>query len=587
MSDAEHAAGRTQRWLCVGLVAAWGGLLTAPGARAQPNQEGQEGNPFALKQSSARALPSILERDAQGKVVWLASDPSRKAIELMNVSAEERRTMQQLMAERDEQLLAAAVPHTDKIIEVLEFQRQNNAMAYDAFGRRLLAVLGEFGVRGAFNYDAQVRKAISRGAYTDLNAIVREYNLARVAEEHAVLQERAKTEPLSEILLRDSTTLQRFQQLDVAADAARLLRGRFGGEAALAKAHPELADAIENDGYWVAMSRLTDEQLAAFVSAQTGQVVDFPSPEAGEAQPPTTSAEPQAAGPALATGPSDEQLEAMRAPVSDGPTIVRRGPDGRAVRLDQPGYLAAFELMVDEGAITEAEAERLRTVIADRDAVFDQQSLRLYEYLLEAASHGPVEAAPLEQAVLHDEWRLASLMYGAWLNEQLPSPSTFHNDPRVREAIERDSLIELARIASEYDNAHIFDARIELLRMVRDGKTTADPDVAMPANIKRPWRLQQIIGDAKASYARQLRVTEPDFRGVLASLEVGPEVAESLRYVVAADGPLTEADFWVVAVKLPPAAHRQLIQRRTGYEAPEPGHFEGKTPVPATGGPGQ
>jgi len=141
----------------------------------------------------------------------------------------------------------------------------------------------------------------------------------------------------------------------------------------------------------------------------------------------------------------------------------------------------------------------------------------------------------------------------------------------------------MARIANEYDAGHIFDARIELLKMVRDEDDMDDPAIALPGNIKRPWRLQQIIRDAKASYARQLRVTEPDFRGVLADLDVEPEVAKELESVVAMDGPMTVADFWDVAVKLPFSAHRELIKERTGYEAPEPGYFEGKHPTPTTG----
>jgi|GEM_PF-4234753 len=577
---------RTLAGVLVAAVAALG----SP-ALAQPNmpegEPAQESNPFVLKQPTARELPSILKRDAEGRVVWIEGDPSRKAIDVMDVSTSDRRTMERLLAERDAQLLRAAIPNTDKIVRALEAVRTNETMRFDAFGRKIMDSLGEFGRRGAYNYDAVVRRALPRGVYTDLNAIVREYNLARIAEERAVLLARAQEEDMTEILLRDSTILQRFQQLDVAADAARMLRDHFGGDEALAKAHPGLAATIEADGFWVAMSELGDEQLAEFVSDQTDLQVSFPSPEGGEALAPLARERQDPSVRSEVTGPSDAELEAMRAPIGDGPSVARRGPDGRVVRLERSSYIEAYHLMVANGSMTDADAERLRTVIEDRDRVFDEQALRLYEFLLGSASHGRVEEGPLEEAVLNREWRRASLMYGAWLNEQLPAPSTFHNDLRVREAIEQETLIELARIANEYDNGHIFDARVELLRMVRDDETMTDPRVAMPANIKRPWRLQQIIRDAKASYARQLRVTAPEFRGILAELDVEPEVANTLRYVVAADGPMTELDFWEVAVKLPLSAHRELIQKRTGYEAPEPGFFEGKTPVPATGSPGR
>lgn len=565
-------------------------VAIATPALGQPNQPAsepaQESNPFELRQPKARELPSILERDAQGRVVWLRCDPSRKAIEVMDVSAADRRTMERLLAERDAMLLRVAVPNTDKIVRALEAVRTDETMRFDAFGRKIMDSLGEFGRRGAYHYDAAVRKALSRGVYTELNAIVREYNLARTAEARESLLARAEEEELTEFVMRDSTILQRFMQLDVAADAARMLRDHFGGDEALAKAHPELADTIEIDGYWVAMSQLSNEQLAEFVSFRTGLEVSFPSPEGEQALAPLADERQDPPALAGATDPSDAELEAMRVPIGDGPSIARRGPDGRVVRLDRASYVEAYDLMVANGSMTQADAERLQAVIDDRDRVFDEQALRLYEFLLGAASHGRVEEAPLEEAVLNEEWRHASLVYGAWLNEVLPAPSTFHNDPRVREAIDQEALVELARIANEYDNAHIFDARIELLKMVRDDETMTDPGVAMPANIKRPWRLQQIIRDAKASYARQLRVTEPDFRGVLAALDVEPEVAHELRYVVAADGPMTESDFWMVAVKLPLSAHRQLIHKRTGFEAPEPGFFEGKTPVPATGNPG-
>src|SRR5690606_24643748 len=120
MRNRENPAGSDRLRMCVGLLAA-AGLAFAMPALGQPNQEkAQERDPFALKPSTARELPSILGRDAQGKVVWIEGDPSRKVIELLDVSIDERRTMEGLLAERDEQLLQAAVPNTDKIIDLLE-----------------------------------------------------------------------------------------------------------------------------------------------------------------------------------------------------------------------------------------------------------------------------------------------------------------------------------------------------------------------------------------------------------------------------------------------------------------------------------
>ncbi len=592
----------------------------APVATAQPGSgggsEAQESNPFAPKRPQARKLASILERDDQGRVIWVDGDPARAAIEAMDLTIEQRRTLERIMAERDNQLRQAAVRNTDKIIDALEAIREGRERSSDAMGRLLVSSLGEFGRRGQFATDAVVRDEIDRPVYVDLNAVVREYNLARIDEEREVLLAEIGDAEVSEVMLRDSTILQRLIQRDVLADAARMLKQAYGGEAALAEAHPELAETIELEGYWPAMAQLSDAQLATFVRTQTGLEVHFPSPQdmaATPAEQPTARQEPvgppgdatQQGGNAGNAGQAqrqrvtaqgdvlpdadgkfrftDEDLEALRIDSGEGLTILRRGPDGRAVRLEGPSFVEAYALMLAEGMVSEQDAKRLDEILEDRDRVFDEQTLRLYEFLLAAAAHGPVEMAPLEEAVLDEDWRQPSLWFGAWLNEKLPAPSTFHNDQRIRKGIDWDTLVEMARIANLYDAGHIFDARIELLKMVRDNDEMDDPSIALPGNIKRPWRLQQIIRDAKASYARQLRVTEPDFRGVLADLDVEPEVAKELQSVVALDGPMTVADFWDVAVKLPPSAHRELIKERTSYEAPEPGFFEGKYPTPTTG----
>lgn len=597
------------------------GTPAALGQNSTGNQPAQEVDPFAPAPPKARTLPSILERDADGEVIWIEGDPARRAIEVMDLPADQRRTMERILAERDDQLLRVAVPNTDKIVRALEAWHDGEEVEYDAFGRRVMTSLGEFGRRGAFAVDAEVRRSITRGLYADLNDVVREYNLARVADEREEVLAAAEGTEVPEILLRDSTILQRLLQLDVIADASRMLKQRYGGDDALLQAHPELADTLKSDGYWAAMAELSNAQLTAFVFDHTQLEVRFPSPEGEEAiaalarqeQEQAQQVGPQANPPAgngnanngnagpqkqriTAQGKveaddagqfnyTDEDLEGLRVPLGEGPSIFRRGPDGKAVRLKGASYAEAYELMLAEGLLSETDIKELEVLIEDRTRVFDEQALRLYEFLLEAAAHGPVEEAPLVQAVLNTEWSFSSLIYGAWLNAKLPAPSTFHNDVRIREAMEWDSLVEMARIANEYDAAHIFDARIELLKMVRDDDTMDDPDVALPGNIKRPWRLQQIIRDAKASYARQLRVTEPDFRGVLAELDLEDDAAEAIKDVVAADGPMTETEFWEVAVKLPPEAHRELIEKRTGYEAPEPGYFEGKEPVATTGAP--
>lgn len=617
MSTCVSVSPRVRIGHVAGLLVCLSVATGAPVAAAQPGSgggsEAQETNPFAPKRPQARKLASILERDDQGRVIWVDGDPARAAIEAMDLTIEQRRTLERIMAERDNQLRQAAVRNTDKIIDAFEAIREGRERSSDAMGRLLVSSLGEFGRRGQFATDAVVRDEIDRPVYVDLNAVVREYNLARIDEEREVLLAEIGDAEVSEVMLRDSTILQRLIQRDVLADAARMLKQAYGGEAALAQAHPELAETIEQEGYWPAMAQLSDAQLATFVLTQTGLEVHFPSPQGMASTPaeqPTAGQEPatdaaQQGGNAGNAGQAqrqrvtaqgdvlpdadgqfrftDEDLEALRIDSGEGLTILRRGPDGRAVRLEGPSFVEAYALMLAEGMVSEQDAKRLDEILEDRDRVFDEQTLRLYEFLLAAAAHGPVEMAPLEEAVLDEDWRQPSLWFGAWLNEKLPAPSTFHNDQRIRKGIDWDTLVEMARIANLYDAGHIFDARIELLKMVRDNDEMDDPSIALPGNIKRPWRLQQIIRDAKASYARQLRVTEPDFRGVLADLDVEPEVAKELESVVALDGPMTVADFWDVAVKLPPSAHRELIKERTGYEAPEPGFFEGKYPTPTTG----
>jgi len=138
---------------------------------------------------------------------------------------------------------------------------------------------------------------------------------------------------------------------------------------------------------------------------------------------------------------TDEDLEALRVNPGEGPSILRRGPDGQAVRLEDPSFVEAYALMLAQDKVSEADAERLDEILEDRDQVFDEQVLRLYEFLIRAARLGPVEMAPLERAVLHQEWREQSLWFGAWLNEKLPAPSTFHNDQRIRKGIEWDTLV--------------------------------------------------------------------------------------------------------------------------------------------------
>ena len=594
---------------------------------AQDGQRDQDQkDPFAPKPPQVRELPSILERDEQGRVVWILGDPSRRVIEVMDLSQAQRRELRRIMAERDAQLLRAAVPNLDKVVRALQAHRNGEVVEFDTFAGQLLASLGAFGRRGAFHVDAEVRRAMSRGAYSDLNIVLREYNKARVDEERPRLEAEfaaAGAEP-SEIALRDSTILQRFQRLDMVTDAARMLEERLGGWDELVRRHPRLESVEGPNSYWVALSELTDEELARFVRELTGLAVEFPSPD-GEAAlaPLSRQASEQAQGPQAgpaghtqAAGNSgnaggshrperprvsaqsdvqrdadgnfsftDEELEVLRVNATAEPAILKRDSDGLAVRLDENSFIAAYKAMRDAGLVSELEVEEFDLLLEDRDRVFDEQVLRLYEFLVESASFGPVEEGPLPEAVLNSDWEIASTMFGAWLNEKLPAPSTVHNDLRVREVLEWDNLVQMSRIANDYDGGHIFDARIELLKMVRDREDMNDSAVALPGNIKRPWRLQQIMRDAKRSYATQLRVTEPDFRQALAELDLEGQAATLVEELAAADGPMTESEFWDVAVKLPLEAHRELIKNRTGYEAPEPGYFVGKTPSPTTGAP--
>lgn len=617
-----------------GVVAGGVIALGAPTALAQagnsPGQGQQQDNPFAPKPPQVRELPSILERDAAGKVVWIEGDPARKAIEVMDLSSAQRRAMRKILADRDAQLLRAAVPNLDKIVRALQAEREGASVEFDAFGRHLMGSLGAFGRRGAFNIDSEVRQALPRGVYSDLNIIIREYNLARVAEERELLEAQyaASGEEVSEVMLRDSTILQRFQQRDVIADAARMLEERLGGMGALVQKYPHLAEHMGDDAYWVALSTLGDKQLGMLVYEQTGLEVFFPSPNGEEALTPLARQAlvevqqqreqgPPEGAPAGNEGNAgggansgegnaprrprvsaqsdvqrdadgnfsftDEELEVLRVNASVEPAILKRGPDGLAIRLNDVSFVEAYKAMRDAGMVSDLEIEEFELLLEDRDRVFHEQVLRLYEFLLKAASYGPVEEGPLADAVLNQDWEYWSTMFGAWLNEKLPAPSTVHNDLRVREVLQWDNLVKMSQIANEYDGGHIFDARIELLKMVRDREDMDDSAVALPGNIKRPWRLQQIIRDAKASYARQLRVTDPDFRQVLAGLDLEGKAAELVEELAKADGPMTAEDFWAVAVELPVEAHRKLIKDRTGYDAPEPGFFEGKVPTPTTG----
>ena len=646
---------RSSFW-CAVLISAAAMPVGLPAAARAANSGGavlgqQEANPFAPKPAQPRELPSILQRDGQGRVVWIEGDPARTALEVIDFRGEEEQLARRILAERDAELLRMAIVNADKILDALKADREQDYAQFDTVSLDLMQSMGVLGRRGPFHNDPDVRRGLSRPTYNDLSTILRQYNMARVEEGREQLEAYYADRQIevTELMLRESTILQRYQQLDMLADATRMLRERLGGDEALASAHPQLADTIDSQGYWLALAELSDAELAAFVQQQTGVDVRFPSPvgeealaplrESDSAQSADNQDQAQVQGPPVqdeqgnqSTGnqsgnqsgdPSgnqgntprrgqslvgqaniqpdaqgeftytDEDLEELRVEPQTQPTLLRRDADGRAVRLDGVSFVLAYEAMRDAGEVSEKEIEAFEELLNDRDKTFDEQALRLYEFLLAAAVLGPVEEGPLHDAVLNDEWKYAALFYGAWLNERLPAPSTVHNDMRVREALEWDNLVKMSRIANEYDGAHIFDARIELLKMVRDREDMNDASIALPGNIKRPWRLQQIIRDAKASYATQLRVTEPDFRQVLAQAgdevqleeEVAEELAKLLDEVAKADGPMTEADFWAVAVKLPPEAHRWLIKQRTGYEAPEPGYFEDKVPTPSTGAP--
>lgn len=606
--------------LVPGLPSAWAQSNNNPNTpQGEPGKvEPVKAEPgIALPPSQARTLPSILEFDDNGKVVWIAGDPARKAAAVLELSEADRRQLDEMFAERDARVLEASIPFVDKVVNAISARARGDMAAFDDHANRFYEVVGRFTMRGTFSNDPGVRQRLSRALVADINDVMRPYNLARADEERAALLAAAGDEPPADLMLRDSVILFRFWMRDIIATVGPLLEQRLGGVEAVAEFLPSAAGIARDQGFWPALASMTHEQLEDFVIERTERVVKFPSPEFAElrerhaeqadAQRPPAPAGNNNNNNRPATGPrrvtqipmdfapapgvdgpveyayTDAQLEALRVQAGDGPSILRRGPNGLAVRLNRSAHIEAYELMRTNGQVSEDEEDRLDAVIADRDRVFHAEVLRLYEFLIRAASFGPIEQGTLADAVLHEDWTRSSLMFGAWLNERLPAPSTFHNDPRVRKALTWDNVVELARIANEYDGAHIFDARIELLRRVRDDENLNDPNVAMPGIIRRPWRLMEIMRDAKASYARQLRVTDADFRGVLASLDLDAPTREELRGVLAADGPMTEADFWQFSTKLPVAAHRQLIRIRTGYEAPEPGYFDGKDPVPTTG----
>jgi len=241
----------------------------------------QESNPFAPKPTKARTLPSILERDDQGLVVWITGDPARVVIDLLGLSASQERDVRRVIEERDRLLVDAAIVNADKIVRALQAKRADDMVQYDEFARSFASSLGLLTRRGAIHVDVQIREELGRVKNQDLSAIVREYNLARTADERARMEAEAAAQgvELAEFFLRDSTILQRLMHRDIVADASRLLHDRLGGEAALAEAHPELAGVVGSIGFWPAMSRLSESQLAEFVSARTGVEVRFPSPE--------------------------------------------------------------------------------------------------------------------------------------------------------------------------------------------------------------------------------------------------------------------------------------------------------------------
>jgi len=611
------ANGRGRRdWLAIGrsgVVAL--GLVVGVVAGGRPAVAQDGGGPTLAPTTQApEPTPSVLERGPDGSVVWIDGDPGRAALSALDLPRSVAERVGEILADREAALSDIAVMHADKIVGARRAKAQGDAFAHRELARSLSASLGDYARRSTIVNDPEIRDALGRGLRSELAAVVREYDLARAGERLEELEARkAAGEDVPGIELRTSTILQRMRAIDVLTDAARLLEGRLGGMEKLAALRPELA--ADAQGFWQALMGMTDAQLASFVREATGLDVRFPSPEGYLEPTPLADAEPADAqrlaqasngndaknatnnGNATSGGNSGNggdgggnadadaddgfgDLESMRVRPEPGkPTLLRRDADGKAVRLGVQSYRAALELMRDGGMLSEAEREALAPVLADRQRVFDRQVLRLYEPLLDVVRLGPVDAGPTHEAVLNREWVGAGLVFGAWLNSELPAPSTFHNDTRVREALERETVYELARLANEYDGAHIFDARIEIIKRLRAGELDESMrPAAMPGNIKRPWRLQDLVRRAKRSYARQLGVGEPELLEALRSLELDPATAAQAQPWLDGERPLDAKGFWELAVLLPPEAHRALIERRTGYTPPEPGFFEGKRP---------
>ncbi len=260
----------------------------------------QEANPFAPKPPKARQLPSILERDEQGRVVWLEGDPGRYAIELIGLSDRVASEVGEILEERNRLLVQAAIVNADKIVRAFQAERSGNEAQYDEVARAFSASLGELTRRNTIHNDSEVRETLGRVKREDLSTVVREYNLARAREEQAEMEAEAaaRGEELSEFVLRESTILQRFIARDMVADGARMLEARLGGAEALLSRHQGLRQTLEAEGYWAAMAELTSAQLAAFIVERTGVEVRFPSPE-GDA-----SLVPLIGSPAL-EGPAD------------------------------------------------------------------------------------------------------------------------------------------------------------------------------------------------------------------------------------------------------------------------------------------
>ncbi|MEO1008723.1 MAG: hypothetical protein AAFX79_09155 [Planctomycetota bacterium] len=574
-TDTEQWANTLRRMgrVCIASAALAG--IAASGAHAQ-NSVGPQPQVQAPTAQPPRELPSILSFAADGSVQWVEGDPGYHAARLVRLNAADRELVDGLIAERDALLTKIAIAHADKVLGEMRERASGDDFAADEYARAFWASLGPLQQRGTFVSEPAVRRDIARAASTDLAKMVRDYNQARINERRTEMRREMDEEgaEYSPIELRSSTIQQAFRNRDSVADAARLLKVALGGEAKLAELRPGLAGAIAEQGYWSTMWSMTDDGLEVFVAEVTGMEVEYPSPDGYIIY--STGLVPQDGG--FPMPDPHAELEQLRVNPEDGVvSLVERDAEGLAVRLDESAHVAAFELMREHDMISKPEAERLAEVVAQRQRTLDEQTLRLYELLLETAQVGRVETWPTHRAVLAPEWLGPATRYGAWLNDELPAPSTFHSDPAVREAIEWETLLELTRIANEYDAAHIFDARIELIKKVRTGELL-DQGLSMPASIKRPWRLQVLIGHAKESYARQLRVGEPDFRDALASLTVEPEIAAKLEPVLAGDEPLTHDSFWAVAVELPASAHQQLIAARTGRAVPEPGFFEGRWP---------